>query len=58
MNQMNSTLEQWKKANKIMANPIDELRLTKVKRSLKGYVGIWEIDCFFAEHPIKCADFY
>lgn len=44
------------KANVLTPNPIDELRLVKIKRSLKGYVGIWEIDCSYAPMPINEGD--
>ncbi|MEC0228201.1 DUF7309 domain-containing protein [Paenibacillus alba] len=39
-------------ANEYLANPIDEFRLAKAKKLLKGFVGIWEIDCFFSYVPI------
>ncbi|OAS21350.1 DUF6930 domain-containing protein [Paenibacillus oryzisoli] len=32
---------------------IDELRLAKAKKTLKGYEGIWEIDCSYAPMPIN-----
>ncbi|NOV01439.1 DUF7309 domain-containing protein [Paenibacillus planticolens] len=34
------------------ADPIDELRVAKVKKSLKKIVAIWEIDCFYMPMPI------
>lgn len=36
----------------LQADPVDELRLTKAKKSAKGSAGIWEIDCFFAPIPV------
>ncbi len=36
----------------VQAVPIDELRLTKAKKSAKGSAGSWEIDCFFMPIPI------
>ncbi|MGG1551885.1 DUF7309 domain-containing protein [Paenibacillus ferrarius] len=36
--------------------PLDEIRLTNAKKSLKGIVGEWEIDCFFAPMPIGEGD--
>ncbi|OPH46929.1 hypothetical protein BC351_13470 [Paenibacillus ferrarius] len=50
--------DQWlkpkilEKATEYQANPIDEIRLAKAKKMLKGFVGIWEVDCFFAYIPI------
>ncbi|MGO4500760.1 hypothetical protein AB4114_33355 [Paenibacillus sp. 2RAB27] len=44
------------KANDYVVTPLDELRLAKAKRSLKGIAGIWEIDCFFAPMPIDEGD--
>jgi hypothetical protein len=37
----------------ITADPINELRLAKAKKSLQRSAGVWEIDCFFAPMPIK-----
>ncbi|MFD0681078.1 MULTISPECIES: DUF7309 domain-containing protein [unclassified Paenibacillus] len=38
------------------ADPIDEFRLAKIKKSIQGSAGIWEMDCFFAPTPIKDGD--
>ncbi|TDG00532.1 DUF7309 domain-containing protein [Paenibacillus piri] len=35
------------------AEPVDELRLAKIKRKLQGRAGVWEIDCFYLPMPIK-----
>ncbi|NOU92199.1 hypothetical protein GC093_02970 [Paenibacillus sp. LMG 31456] len=38
------------------ADPVDELRIAKIKKNIQGSAGVWEMDCFFAPTPVKDGD--
>ncbi|TXK80021.1 DUF6930 domain-containing protein [Paenibacillus sp. N3.4] len=51
--------EEWLKPNpheaaaSILVEPMNELRLAKAKKAIKGLAGVWEIDYFFIPLPTQ-----